>query len=75
MTPKYLADEQRNKGRKVSYRITVKHRGELSKLFLIRLKEVIWEFMGDVGLEDITIRRVNNRGVLDFDEITVNGGS
>ena len=62
MSPRYLNDERRNKGKKVPYLITVKHRGELSEAFLRLLKDNLWEFFGDISRDDITIKRINNGG-------------
>ena len=48
-----------NKGRIAVYQVLIKHRGVLNDSYLEKLKNKIWEFLGDVSLDDITIRKSN----------------
>jgi len=52
---KYLA----NKGRISSYKIIVKHRGEFNKAYLKALERCVWEFVGDIPRDFISIRKIN----------------
>jgi len=49
-----------NKGRISSYKIIVKHRGELNEAYLKALERCIWEFVGDIPKDFISIRKINN---------------
>lgn len=62
--PKYIEKNypRQEVGKKVIYQIVLKHRGELSKAFLELLQKSIWEFMGDIPIKDIIIKRINTRG-------------
>lgn len=47
------------KGRISSYKIIVKHRGEFNKAYLKALERCIWEFIGDIPRDFISIRKIN----------------
>lgn len=47
------------KGKVLTYQIVIKHRGDLPQLYLDDLKNAIWEYFGDIGKDDIQIRKVS----------------
>lgn len=51
-------------GKNVTYRITIRHRGELTEKYLERLKNELWEYFGDIGKDDIQIKRTYNKKVI-----------
>ena len=48
-----------NKGRIITYRITVKHKGKFSEKYLEALQKHLWEYFSDVAMDDIKIRKTN----------------
>lgn len=60
MSPRFIPKREERAVRKITYQIKIKHRGELSEHFLELLRKEVWTFLGDVGLNDISISRINN---------------
>lgn len=56
------------RGRMITYEITIKHRGVLRELFLERLKKDLWKYFGDIGIDDITIKKRNNKRGVNYDK-------
>jgi hypothetical protein len=64
--PRFIKDDynrRAGKGHPVTYVITIKRYGVLSPKYLSFLKDWVWEYLGDVPRENITIERVNRRRI------------
>ena len=63
--PKHVRKDYQNLrgvGKKVSYQIIIKHRGELSEVYLEAIKDCLWGFMGNIPKSNISIKKINDRG-------------
>ena len=53
-------------GRFRYYRILIRRKQDITPVDLERIKEMVWEYLGDIGKIDIMAKKINKPGNLKF---------